>query len=484
MITSIDSLVELLSKKITEQNPNAVARRGSVIHDSFVITAASALSWNSALLEFTKAQTSLDTILAAKTDVALLSSVAEALNLSMGAAVQLLSTSIDRIAANYGLTRKPAQRASGLVYFYVSTAPATDLSVPAGTVVETAQKVQFATTTTVAPAKDSISSFFDPVLNAYAIAAPALAQQSGPNSNVPAGTLIYTTAALPTGFSGVTNKYLVGNGYLAETDEELVSRVKLTLRGSNLETKAGIAALILNNTTVRSVFVADAQSPYQFRNKGKGGVVDIYTSDTIPAVVTDSIATWAGNHVLEHQPVVELLSIPGYTEGVDYELIQDTNILTRTSYRATSYVHWIPAGAHPAGSYTVEYVYNQAIEAVQTLLTADTYRPLMGDVSSAVLAREGIKLDVGISYQVVLHGGYSRSQVINDITTAIQGYVNSLSFGQALAQSDVVNVIENTRGVNYVYTTPLAFNVVGGQIQDVLTAAAYEYLRSYSIVIL
>jgi hypothetical protein len=183
--------------------------------------------------------------------------------------------------------------------------------------------------------------------------------------------VIYPVASLPAGFAGLTNKYDITNGYAAETDEELVARIKLTRRGSNLETKDGIAALILNNTTVRNIFVADAQSPYQLRNSGKGGVVDIYTTDSIPAAVADVQNYTSTELVLTHQPVIEVTSIRlsdnsiTYTEGTDYILVKDTNVLSRNSARSLDKVRWLTTtGTYPGVgvSYTVEYAYNQAVE--------------------------------------------------------------------------------------------------------------------------
>jgi len=93
-------------------------------------------------------------------------------------------------------------------------------------------------------------------------------------------------------------------------------------------------------------------------------------------------------------------------------------------------------------------------------------------------------LPVEISYQIVVLGGYSRSQVAAEATNNIQAYVNALGFGDSLAQSDIINVIENTRGVNYVNSTPLAFNITGQAIAQVLSARDFEYLRTAEITIL
>ena len=494
MITPVETIVSLLSTQLEARNSSIVARRNGVISDAFLLPAAAALAWNSSLLEFTRSVSALDTILLAKTDTLLQASVAEVLGLSLGGVLQLLTSAIDRFGANYGLTRKAAQSATGLVYFYVDTSPATDLYVPSGTLVETAQGVQFATTVEVVLLKDIVASFYDPAINAYALAAPISASTAGPTGNVPAASVIYTVASLPAGFSGLTNKYAIANGYSAETDEEFVARIKLTLRGSNLETRDGIASLILNNTTVRNLFVADAQSAYQLRNSGKGGVVDIYTTDTIPAVVADTPAYSSTEYTLLHLPVIEVLSVIGtylgtpshpFVEGTDYILVKDTNVLSRNSARATDSIQWLTA-VHPdiGTTYTVDYAYNQSIELIQTLLTTDNYRPLMGDVTTAVLAREGIQVPVEISFQVVIFGNYSASSVRNAAITNVQAYINALNFGANLAQSDIINVIENTPGVNYVNTTPLAFNRVGGAIEQNITALDYEYLRVSSVVIL
>jgi uncharacterized phage protein gp47/JayE len=108
----------------------------------------------------------------------------------------------------------------------------------------------------------------------------------------------------------------------------------------------------------------------------------------------------------------------------------------------------------------------------------------MGDVTTAVLAREGIQVPVEVSFQVVIYGTYSASTVRNAAITNVQAYINALGFGSNLAQSDVINVIENTPGVNYVNTTPLAFNRVGSAIEQNITALDYEYIRVSSATIL
>jgi len=493
MITPVESIVSLLQTQLEARNSDIVARRNSVISDAYLLPAAAALSWNSAIMEFTRSVSALDTILLAKTDTVLQASVAEVLGLSIDGVLQLLTAAIDRAGTDMGLTRKAAQSATGLVFFYVNSAPSADLYVPAGTQVETAQGVVFSTSTEIVLLKDLVSGFYDPAINAYAVSTPVTAAVAGSTGNVPAESVIYPVASLPAGFAGLINKYDITNGYEAETDEEYVARIKLTRRGSNLETKDGMAALILNNTTVRNVFIADAQSPYQLRNSGKGGVVDIYTTDSIPAAVADVQAYASSELVLEHQPVLEITSVRlsdnsiTYTEGTDYILVKDTNVLSRNSARAQDMIRWITStGIHPGVgvSYTVDYVYNQAVEHIQTLLTTDNYRPLMGDVSTAVLAREGIQVPVEVSFQVVIYGSYSATTVRNEAITNVQAYINALGFGANLAQSDVINVIENTPGVNYVNTTPLAFNRVGSAIEQNITALDYEYIRVSSVEIL
>jgi len=484
MLISITSFIQILTNKLKEQNSNITAKPGSVIHDTFVIPTATAMAWTNANTTLAQVLTSLDAILQAQNDEDFKIDLAESLSLSLDTVNELLTNSIDKLAANYGLVRKIAQKAYGIAYFYVSSVPVNDITVSSGVILETSQKVQFETTSEVILQVSSIENLYDPTLNAYVVEVPIRAIEYGPASNVDADSLVYTESPL-VDFDGVTNKFAISTGYNLETDAEFIDRIKVTFKGINLETKDGFEALILNNTAVRSIFIADAQSEYQLRNDGNGGVVDIYTADSIPAVVTETLVYNELDHVLIHQPALDILSViqgaTTFTEGVDYKFTVDTNILVAGSTQALNKLEWLVGGTKPTVGveYTIEYVYNQHISDIDTLVNSDEYRPLMGDITTAVLVREGVRVPIDIGYTIVVYADYSRTDVLNRCAVAIQNYVNSLTFGASIAQSDIINILEDIPGVNYVDTTPLAFNRQDqAEIQSVIYSLAYEYLRT------
>jgi hypothetical protein len=497
MITSVDDIVARLVLIVKDNNKAVVAKRGSVVHDAFMLPAASALSWDASLQAFSQGIQSLDQILILETDTNFQVSVAEALGISVDSVVGLLSATIDRKAQDNKLTRKPPTKAFNTAYFYTNTAPTEDLTVPSGTLIESPTGVQFITTASAVVLQSQLASYYDPSLLAYSVAVPIEAILAGPGSNVSAGQLIYPVGTLPNGFSGVTNKYVIDNGHDTETDAEFVDRIKTTQAGTSLQTAMGMRALILNNTAVRSVFIADASSPYQIRNNGKGGVVDIYTIDSLPTLVTDNWDIASSDQYFKHQPVIDVVSVIGvyndgihpvelehdFIEGTDYFFVKDTNPLTMNSVKAFDKITW-PGAIRPTGAYRVTYAYNQALETIQALVTDDRYRPLMGDIVNSVLAREGTLVPLEISYQIVpLGGAYSPDAVKQQAAANVMAFINGLGFGVSLSQSDIINVIENTPGVNSVNTVPVKFNRVGGVIAETITVKAFEYLRAQTIVI-
>ncbi len=487
-ITNVDDIVTRLIAVLSAETSAVTAKPGSVIHSAFILPSATALSWDSSMLTLTQAMYSLTRLLALSSDTNFQTSVAEALAVSVVDVQHILSTAIERIGANYGLTRKGPSAAYGTVYFYTTSAPGSDQSISASTIT-TNTGVAFTTSdTTVLPA-DNIAAYYDPVLAAYSVAAAVTAVAAGSSGRVGANTLVNATG-LPAGFS-VTNKYAIETGYDTETDAELVARIQTTLQGISLQTAPGIKATIMNNLDVRQVLVADAQSPYQLRNNGKGGVVDIYVMDMLPVEATQ-VMTYNGNTVFNLQPVLDIVSIvdannTSLVEGTDYALVTDTNPLTMNSTRAIDRVVWLPGGTAPVGSTTVTYVYNQMLHNVSNFITADAYKPLMGDVTNSVLVRSGNRIDLEIGFQVVTYGNYraSRSSILSSATAAIEALVNATGFGASIAESDIIAVIEAVPGVNYVPLTPTAFNIVGQAIPalGVITAGGNEYLRVSSVIL-
>jgi len=125
---------------------------------------------------------------------------------------------LDRHAALRGLERRGAVRAEGLIRFSVDTAPAADLTIPAGTVCATAGLARFETTEeAVLPAGQT------------SVEVPARAVEPGQSGNVPAGSILVMTAP-PVGVGRCVNPAAFGGGADGEDDEALRLRVLDTYR--------------------------------------------------------------------------------------------------------------------------------------------------------------------------------------------------------------------------------------------------------------
>lgn len=99
-----------------------------------------------------------------------------------------------------------------------------------------------------------------------------------------------------------------------------------------------------------------------------------------------------------------------------------------------------------AENFTVEYQQNQVIPTVQEALDAQKH------VTADVLAKEGVQVPVDITATIVTDPGTRSSTVDTNVRTNLTTFLRALSVGAAVRQSDIIAVIDGTRGVSYVET--------------------------------
>lgn len=120
---------------------------------------------------------------------------------------------LDRHAALRGVTRREADRAEGVLRFYVETARNNPVEVPAGTVCMTAGQVRFETTEA---GRIEAGALYADV--------PARAAEPGAAGNAAAGTIL-TMAVAPAAVSACVNPEPFSGGRDREGDESLRQRV-------------------------------------------------------------------------------------------------------------------------------------------------------------------------------------------------------------------------------------------------------------------
>lgn len=142
---------------------------------------------------------------------------------------------------------------------------------------------------------------------------------------------------------------------------------------------------------------------------------------------------------------------PDDPSGVsDYVIIPATQTVAmairRTTNSAIQSGQTVLIDYEHAENFTVQYTYNQVIPTVQESL--DDGKHLTADV----LAKAAVKVPIDVTGTIITTAGSRLSTVDTDVRTNLTTLFRALPLGGAVRQSDVVAVIDNTRGVSYVQT--------------------------------
>ena len=164
---------------------------------------------------------------------------------------------LDRHADMRGLTRLPASKAVGVLRFYVESAPAGELRVPAGTVCMSADGTRFQTTEEAVLTPELL----------YADA-PAEALEGDAQGNAVAGAVNILTAC-PVAVTGCSNPAAFSGGSDAEDDEALRERILASYR----RLPNGANAAWYETTAMSHTGVAAAKAVGRARGIG---TVDVY----------------------------------------------------------------------------------------------------------------------------------------------------------------------------------------------------------------
>lgn len=95
-------------------------------------------------------------------------------------------------------------------------------------------------------------------------------------------------------------------------------------------------------------------------------------------------------------------------------------------------------------NFSVEYVINDVVQDVQVALEAQRH------VTADVLVKEAIENPMDLELTIILLPGAVQAVVDAAVRTNVSQLLNSLGIGEPVHQSDVLRVIENTPGVDYV----------------------------------
>lgn len=455
-------------------------------------------------------------------------------------AAAILPADLDAIGVNYGMTRLPGTAATGIATFrirsYTTSSPI--VTVTAGTVVSTlstssSPAVSFATTATITFSPSLAPSYFNPVSGYYEQSTTIICQTIGTVGNVGAQT-ITSLVGSGIGIDAVTNGVATTGGTNIESNVSFAGRIQIKLEGNNVGTPNGILSIVNTNPNVIESIVVGPNDPAMQRNQF-GGSVDVYIEGQVLASVTDTplyVSSGSQQFVLNFQPALSVSSVTGvfggnpytFVAGMDYNFIENPNILFGGSVQAESYVTFalsttftitnvvdtthitvnstvgmqigstifqgifstiitaIPDSIHivvvnsngfdaatatftglkPDNNtlITVSYTYDSLMPTLQALFSSDSNHI----VTSDLLVREAAEALVNLTASIVIVPGYVGNTVVANVQTALTNYINGLNLGAVLTLSELVAVMQNVPGVDEVDLSTLVLQTVEGLI--------------------
>lgn len=388
----------------------------------------------------------------------------------------------DALASSFGIYRRDAVAAVGEVIFCASERPSQGavFSIPAGTSVSTSEEdgnsITYITTT---DGYIDESTAINPNTGYYECSVSVQATVVGTRGNVGPGTINTITGKL-SGISAVYNTDSLVSGVDVETRAELIRRVKTKLAGSTYGTKNAYLSKMLEYPSVRDAVIVDPNSPFSVRGPG---TIDIYILGGYNATYNQLVYSHDQKILLTKNPVVNngqayVVFSDGttITQGQGFQIQDDIATAYAKSSRAKDYLVWdesmLPSVVAQQ-SYTITYVYNKLIEDMQEEIDDEDTRIITTDV----LARTTRELKATMDFDIVTLPGYDNASVRNAVIFTIQNFVNNFGLEQALRQSDIIGIVEDVPGVDYIKLPMRRFCVLGkDEVVDV-EAAPLEYIR-------
>lgn len=359
---------------------------------------------------------------------------------SVAFASSLSDTQINELATNWGLTRKVATASQGYVTFFRRTSPPTTITINAGSTISTQNSSSNVTHSFKTLSLCSITSgSYNSLTGLYEATVAVESLATGTSENVAVNTI--TVSGGITGIDGCVNRLAFTSGTDAETNTQLALRIVTASQARLLGTAPGYQTLVDSISGVeRSIIVTPGES--DVIRQSTGGEVDVVVlgQDIASTTQVETFNSISGLCIyFDTTPVVSIASVVGvsniFIEDTDFVFVPDTTSEYYGSNQSLDRLVWI-SGNKPADGtdYTINYSYNKLIGDVQTELDLPENKLL----SSDVLVREASAVLVDISMSVAITSGVNSADAISQIETAIATYMETLSMGDSLEQSDLI----------------------------------------------
>jgi len=395
------------------------------------------------------------------------------------------SDEADKLGSSYGIYRLAATRATGVVRFGAAERPESGqvFTIPVGTTVTTSgESTGIKTYVTVTPGYITSTTTLNPSTNYYECTVTVQAQAEGIGSNVAAGAINQIKGSV-SGVSVVYNPTAITNGTEEETTEELIERIRLRLRGTVFGTVASYLAKVYEDPNVKDAVVVDPDNEFSVRGPG---TIDIYLLGSIDAPFTQEVTPTYGAYTvyftkspvnIDHDVVVTLPDGRSFSNGSVFNVYLDKTSIYTSSTRSKDKLVWdkdfFDENIRDLNKYTIDYTYNKLVNDVQETFDSEENRIVTADV----LIRTTHQLDAAMDFDIVTLPGYDSLSVRNSVKYAIETFVNDFKLNQTLRQSDIIGLVENTEGVDYVKFPMRRFSLKNAEGVEDIESSPLEYIR-------
>lgn len=348
---------------------------------------------------------------------------------------------VDQIALNnYNVTRTQASAAFGTATFYASAFNEA-ISISAGTAIQTASSTPrvFVTTSSVVFNPQDAAVYFNSITNRYEFKVAIRSQNVGTGTGVARGALTVIVSPIA-GITGVLNESGIDDGFDAETNSQVIAKIKQANISRSIDTNSGLSIFLSQfSNDYKIIRYGDAEF---VRSKFPGGV-DVYFANIVPETFTETFvvpsANYIGGFILSKQPAIDIDLVVGKNSGSipadKYTILKDTGVLSNSIKSKDAIVFGAPGITDE--SVTVTYTYNSFPETVNSQLAL----PANDSYNRDMLMRQANEVLVSVTVSIRLQVNAEIELVRNAIITGISNYINNLLIGQSVLKSDVLNLL-------------------------------------------
>lgn len=302
---SRDQIVNDVSLSIFRSQPQVAIQAGAVLRDTFIDPFSSEAERMRFILDFLHRAQSFSTLLPiddpdlsgesiAVQDSEYKIALKAAFFLTNDDDVQaIIDQAFEKLASNFGVTRREGRRATGEATFYTKRRPSASIPISIGQVI-TGGGTEFQTISAAEISLSTIASFFSPITGRYAVRVAIQAVEPGESGNVAIGQI----TGIESGAEGlsVTNEVQTFGGEDEESNLALATRAVGVLSSVDSGTSQGYRQTATDVPGVEEVKVVYAGNSLMQRDfdpvsgQHRGGKVDVWVRGENLATVTDTFA--------------------------------------------------------------------------------------------------------------------------------------------------------------------------------------------------